>query len=277
MKAIQRLLREPLLHFLAIGAALFLVYGLFETEGETAPNVIVVTPERVTQLEAGFASVWKRPPSAAEREKLIEDYIKEEIYYREALALGLDRNDAVVRRRLRQKMEFLTDVGAELISPSDDELQAYLENHSESFRQTAKLAFDQIYLGEAPSEDAAADLLAELESANPPDPAELGERTLLPPGLGLSSPFAVDGTFGGGFFDQLTALPLGTWSGPVASAYGVHLVRVTEVEQSRLPPLAEIRDIVAQAWQAAKAEELRDLHYARLRERFTLEIQEAPQ
>ena len=109
MKLLQRLLREPLLHFLAIGAAIFLIYAVVDDRSAPRADVIVVTPERIDQLAAGFRSVWKRLPTDDELDLLIEEHVREEVYYREALTLGLDRDDAVVRRRLRQKMEFLAD------------------------------------------------------------------------------------------------------------------------------------------------------------------------
>ncbi len=109
MKSLPRLLREPLLHFLAIGGLIFLLFAAADDTRETPADVIVITPERIDQLAAGFSSVWNRLPTDDELDALIEEHVRGEVYYREALALGLDRNDAVVRRRLRQKMEFLTD------------------------------------------------------------------------------------------------------------------------------------------------------------------------
>lgn len=112
MRVLLRLLREPLLHFLVIGGLIFLLYSAVDDTRETPADVIVVTPARIDQLAADFKAVWKQMPTADELDALIEEHVREEVYYREALALGLDRNDTVVRRRLRQKMEFLTDTGA---------------------------------------------------------------------------------------------------------------------------------------------------------------------
>ena len=123
--ALGRLIREPLLHFLVIGTAVFAVYGAMNpSSARRRADVIEVTPAKVERLDGQFEAVWRRPPTAAERAGLVDDYVREEVYYREALALGLDRDDTVIRRRLRQKMEFLGDAGAAALAPSDAELRA---------------------------------------------------------------------------------------------------------------------------------------------------------
>jgi hypothetical protein len=234
--------------------------------------VIVVTPERIDQLAAGYNSVWKRMPTDDELDALIGEHVREEVYYREALALGLDRNDTVVRRRLRQKMEFLADTGADLLEPDAGELEAYLLANEQTFRRGPRLAFEQVYLGETPNPEIVARSLSALQSASVTDLSTLGERTLLPAQLGLSPPNAIDGVFGQGFFERLADFPPGVWSGPVASAFGVHLVRILDNLPARTPPLEEVRGAVLRDWKAAKAHEIRELHYARLRERFVVEI-----
>ena len=198
--------------------------------------------------------------------------MRAEVYYREALALGLDRNDAIVRRRMRQKMEFLLDTGAFLQEPAEGELEAYFAANLEFYRSKPRLAFEQIYLGEAPVAEAISLSLGALRSDPPADPATLGARSLLPAQLGLSPPTAVDGVFGKGFFDLVAELSPGQWAGPVVSAYGVHLVRILDTLPARTPPLEEIRDAVLRDWRAAKAREIREQDYAERRKRFVVEI-----
>jgi hypothetical protein len=272
MNLLMRLLREPLLHFLAIGGLIFLLFVAVDDTREAPADVIVVTPARIDQLSAGFRSVWKRMPTDDELDALIEEHVREEVYYRAALALGLDRNDTIVRRRLRQKMEFLIDTGADLIKPAAGELEAYLAANEQTFRRGPRLAFEQIYLGETPGPESITRSLSALQSDPATDLSTLGERTLLPAQLGLSPPEAVDGVFGKDFFERLAKLTPGVWAGPVASAYGVHLVRILDSLRARTPPLEEVRDAVLRDWKAAKGRELRELHYARLRERFVVEI-----
>ncbi len=275
MNHLLRLLREPLLHFLAIGGLIFLLFAAVDDTRDALTDVIVVTPERIDRLAAGFSSVWKRMPTDDELDALIDEHVREEVYYRVALALGLDRNDTIVRRRLRQKMEFLTDSGADLLQPAAGELEAYIAANEQAFRRGPRLAFQQIYLGETPGPESIARSLNAVQSDPATDPSALGERTLLPAGLGLSPPNAIDGVFGRGFFERLAELPPGVWAGPVSSAFGLHLVRVLDSPPARTPPLEEIRDNVLRNWKAAKGRELRELYYARLRERFIVEIRRA--
>ena len=275
MKLLLRLLREPLLHFLGIGGLIFVLFAAVAGPGPEPTDTIVVGPERIERLARGFQAIWRRPPTDDELRAIIEDFVREEIYYRKALALGLDRNDAVIRRRLRQKIEFLTDTGADLLEPATGELEAYLAANEQTFRRGPRLSFEQIYLGETPGPESITRSLSALQSDPVTDPSALGERTLLPAQLGLSPPDAIDGVFGKGFFERLAELPSGVWAGPVVSAYGVHLVRILDSLRTRTPPLEEVRDAVLRDWKAVKAREIRELYYAQLRERFVVEIRGA--
>ena len=272
MKRALRLLREPLLHFLAIGSLIFLLFAAVDDTREAPADVIVITPERIDQLAAGFSSVWKRMPTDDELDALIDEEVREEVYYRGALALGLDRNDTIVRRRMRQKMEFLLDTGAYLQDPAAGELEVYFAANEDFYRSGLRLAFEQIYLGEAPTVEAISLSLGALQSDPPADPATLGERTLLPAQLGLSPPNAIDGVFGKDFFELLAERPPGVWTGPAVSAYGVHLVRILDSLPARTPPLEEVRDAVLRDWKAAKAQEIREQDYAERRKHFVVEI-----
>ena len=272
MKLVQRLLREPLLHFVVLGGMIYLVFVAVSGARKAPIDHIVVTPQRVDQLAAQFSSVWKRAPTRDELSALIEGDIREEVYYRDALALGLDRNDAIVRRRLRQKMEFLTDTGAYLQEPSADELDAYLAANEKAYRHGPRLAFEQIYLGKSPTPDSIARSMSALRSTPSIDPSTLGERTLLPAQLGLSLPNAVDGTFGRGFFERIAKFSPGMWSGPVQSGYGFHLVRIVSRQNARTPKLDDVRAAVLRDWKSAKAKELRERDYATRRKRFVVEI-----
>ena len=272
MKRLTRLLREPLLHFFVFGGLIFLLFTAVSGPGPEPVDRIVVTPERIEQLAKGFQSVWQRPPTDDELRALIADFVREEIYYREALALGLDRDDTVVRRRLRQKMEFLTDTGADLLEPAAGELEAWFAANEQTFRQGPRRSFEQIFLGETPTPENIKASLSALQSDPASDPSSLGERTLLPAQLGLSPPAAIDGVFGEGFFDRLAKFPSGVWAGPVESAYGVHLVRIIDSVPGRLPTLEEVRDVALRDWKTAKTLELRELYYARLQERYVVTV-----
>jgi hypothetical protein len=239
------LLREPLLHFLVLGALLFGLFGLLDDTPPPAPaERIVVTEAEAERLAGRFEATWRRPPDAAERARLLERYVEEEVLVREARTLGLDRGDAVVRQRLAQKMGFLIESGAEAAEPTDAVLRSHMESHPDRFRVPARVAFEQVPLGD----DGAGPVLAALDAGA--SPGAVGGRSLLPAFVPPSPRQAVDGTFGEGFFDAVAALPPGEWAGPVASGYGGHVVRLGEHRPARLPPLEEVRGEVERDWRA---------------------------
>ena len=269
---LQRFLREPLLHFIAIGGLFFLIFTVANDTYEKSTDTIIITPERIGQIATGFNAAWNRMPSADELDGLIEEEVRSEVYYRDALALGLDKNDAVVRRRLRQKMEFLTDTSIYLQEPSADELVAYFIANEQVYRSEPRLAFEQIYLGKSPSEEAVTQTLKILLSEPAMDTSTLGQRTLLPAQLKLSTPDAIDRVFGKGFYNQVDDLAPGEWGGPVTSGYGKHLIRTLDGQPAHMPPLEEIRDSVLRDWKSAKAKENREQEYAKRRSRYIVEI-----
>lgn len=276
MTNLSRLLREPLLHFFLIGSAIFGIYAATATPGPPPVDMISIGPERIEQLRSGFESVWRRPPTEAELAGLTEDFVRGEIYYREALALGLDRNDTVIRQRLRQKMEFLTDAGTNLREPTDAELAVWFAANPDLYREEPQLALQQVFLGTGPAPEVIARLLAALRDVPEADFAAMGQRTLLPRRLDLSGPHGVDGVFGSGFFGLLVAMPERVWSGPVASSYGLHLVRIVDRRPGRLPALDEVRKAVSRDREAARAAEARAAAFGRLRKGYVVEIDGAP-
>src|SRR3954451_8883585 len=142
----KQILREPLLHFLLLGTAIFAIYGFVSKRPTNEPGRIVISEGQVAAMADGFARTWRRPPTREELEVLIKDRVQEEVYCREAMAMGLDKDDTVIRRRLRQKIEFVTDDIAALAEPSDAELTTYLTAHSETFSEPRLYTFSQVYL-----------------------------------------------------------------------------------------------------------------------------------
>lgn len=264
-----RLLREPLFHFFLLGAA---VFGLFALVDDTPPpvaaNVLEVTEDDARRLVAGFEATWHRPPTVEELDHMIGQLVREEVYVREALALGLDRDDAVIRGRLQTKMEFLTESGAEAVQPDDATLAAHLAAHPERFAGGPIVAFEQVLVDEGAAPGQVSEIRASLNGGSAP--AEVARPSLLPPLLPLSPRPVVDGTFGTGFFDALAALPQGEWAGPVTSPFGRHLVRVTERREGTVPSLAAIRDRVQQDWRSTIAAQLREERFAAMRARYAV-------
>jgi len=276
----SRWLREPLLHFLLAGGALFLLHGLLTRGEPRAPGEIVVSEARMEFLAEGFARTWMRPPTPQELQGLVDEHVAEEVYYREAVALGLDRDDTVVRRRLRQKLEFLFDDVAETAEPTDAQLEAYLEEHAEKFADPARLSLRQVLFSAARGDGARSEaerVLAELRSGpGPADPQQLGDPTLLPPALESASLEQIAGTFGSDFASRLEGAPLGQWTGPVPSGFGLHLVRVDRREAGSLPKLAGIRASVVREWQADQRRRANDAFLARLRAEYEVRLEADP-
>lgn len=274
-----KLLREPLLHFVVLGAALFWLFSW--TGGPAGPddNRIVVTPGLVQHLTAGFERTWQRPPTEQELQGLIDSHIREEIYYREALALGLDRDDTIVRRRLMQKLEFLTADAAEALDPSDDELRRYLEQHPDSFRLEAQAAFRHVYLNPERHagnvDEVARRLLERLRAGNVPaeDGTEPGDRLMIPAEMALTRRSEIERLFGWQFADGVLDAEPGRWTGPIESGYGLHLVHVGERREARMPTLGEVRDLVLREWLNARRQALGEAFYRRLRERYTVVVE----
>jgi hypothetical protein len=272
----MKLLREPLVHFLALGAALFALSALFGGRG-AAPERIVVTRGRVEHLAANFARTWQRPPTPPELQGLVDAWVREEIYAREARALGLDLDDAVIRRRLWQKMEFLVEEATP--PPSEAELQAYLEEHPDAFRTEPRLSFRQVYVspdrrGDGAATDAAA-LLARLRAAGPDADVE-GDRLGVPDELQLVPRSEITRLFGDVFAARLEGVEPGAWAGPIESGYGLHLVFVREHVDGRLPALAEVRDAVEREWLAARRKAQVEAAYQERRARYTVVIEAPP-
>ena len=273
---LHKLLHEPLVHFVAL--AFLILVGFHLTDRPTAdkPDRIVISGAKIEQLAALFAKSWQRPPSTDELKGIIDDYIKEEIYYREALSLGLDKDDTVIRRRLRQKVEFLFDVETAL-QPTDAELEKFLDSHRDQFRVEPMMAFQQIHFktalrGDAVQNDAKA-LLDQLRTAPEIDLAQLGDQTLLPAAMPLSNKSAIAQTFGADFVTQVEALPVNSWWGPITSSYGIHLVRVTERKEGRHPNLSDVREAVRREWLNARRESLVQERLRSLLQRYEVHIE----
>jgi hypothetical protein len=260
--------KEPLVHFLLLGAVIFGLYAaLDDSPPVEATNAIVISQDDARRLAAEFEATWRRPPSEAELAGIIDAAIREEVYVREALALGLDRDDTVIRRRLQMKMEFLTESGAEVVTPDDATLQAHLDANPDLFAEAPLVALEQVMLRSADPE-AAAEVLARLRQGE--DPASLGRPTMLPFATRPSPPRVIDSIFGPDFFTAVAAFPVGTWEGPVDSAFGTHLVRITDRREGRKPPLAEIRDKVEQDWRSTFVIQLREERLGALMSRYEI-------
>ena len=260
---IRKALRDPLTHFLIAGAAIWGVLALVGEPVDPASRTIELSRERQAGIALGFERMMGRPPTDAEMDAAIERWVREEVLYREALRLGLDEGDAVVRRRLATKMDELAGAEAEVTTVSDEMLERWLANHASLYTRDGSVTFEQLYY----STEAAAK-----RAARQSEPE--GEAISLPYAMSLAKRDDVADIFGRAFADALwDAKVRPGWHGPLTSGYGWHLVRVTGRTEGRTPKIAEIREEVEADWRSATIAARRERAYAVLREAYSVEIE----
>jgi peptidyl-prolyl cis-trans isomerase C len=269
----RRMLREPMVVFAAIGAALFALASAIDAP---ADRTIAVTPAEVAAIAANWRAQAQRPPTARELTALIDERIDEEVLYREAVRRGLDRDDVIVRRRLAQKLAFLNDDLSAPPPPSEAELQRYFAANATRYAAPDVFTFKQVYFSPerrgASAEDAARAVLAQLAGAGEGASADaLGDPFMLATHILDASTGDIARDYGPAFADALRTLPRGRWSGPIASAYGLHLVRIEARRGAYAPPYAQVatkvrEDFIAEQRRAANA-----AWVAKLRSRYRIE------
>ena len=247
------LLREPFLHFVLLGLLIFAFNAWRGAIGDPSDRRIVVNQAEVQRLVGQWMQTWRRPPTPGEVDALIRDHVKEEVYYREALHLGLDRNDEVVRRRMRAKMEFLAVSQLEQQTPSDATLQAWLDSRPAQFAQGAHYSLDEVYVTARPGDTAAqaraTAILRRLQGGA--DWRSAGDPLDAPGRVQAADLATLSATFGPDFAEAVPSLPVGRWAGPVRSGLGLHLVRLRQVTPGHPPKLADVRQAVENDWRAA--------------------------
>ncbi len=275
---LKKWLREPLLHFLLIGAALFVFYNLQSDDSADDSNNIAITESDIDRLITLWERKWQRLPTEAELEGLIEAQIREEVLYREALAMGLDQNDTIVRRRLAQKVEFISADLASQVEPSDADLQTYLDAHTDKFAVPARISFQQIYLnadqrGNNVEKDAnrLLDELARPEASV--DIMAAGDPFMFGQQHEQLTEHGVARLFGQQFAEKIFELPVGRWHGPVISGYGLHLVYVDAKNEAKTSTLDEVRDKVRDEWLAQQRRKMDQVFYSELRKRYDIKVE----
>ncbi len=283
---LKRFLTAPLVYVACVallGGGLLIWFAVDTPGGDERSDRVIVDAGRTESLARQFERTRMRPPTRRELRDLVDAYVKEEILYREALALGLDRNDPVVRRRMRQKMEARAADRADRQQPTDADLEAFMNAHPEMFRSAGRVSFRQVFLdpgNSAGSIDARAERLRGRLNGDPEavDMADAqGDPTLLPGQLNSATETAAARIFGEAFAGALADAPIGRWIGPIPSGSGVHLVRVSAREPGRLPALDAVRAAVEREWSAEQRAEADGRFYDALRARYTVEIEMPPE
>jgi hypothetical protein len=280
---LRKLIHEPLFHFLVLGAVIFLLAGRMRSGSVGSGDKIVVTQGQIGSIVVGFSRTWMRPPTREELQGLVGDYVREEVLYREAKAMGLDQDDVIVRRRMRQKFEFLAeDLAARTGPPTDQELEAYLRQHVDKYSEEASFSFEHVFFSRekrgASADVEATAMLARLSGKSAIDIEKLGDAFLLPSRFEKTSAGETARLFGEKFAKELNKTQLGTWAGPIESSYGLHLVRVNARIPEEAPPLANVRESVLRDLLSDRRKQELDTQYEKLRARYTVVVEppEAP-
>ncbi len=268
----RRLFRQPLLHFLVLGALLFGLYawlnpGLSDSRGE-----ILVSRGEIGVLEAQFARLWQRAPTKDELDRMIEAWIKEEILYREGLSLGLDRDDPVVRRRVVQKLEFVAE-GQAPSRPTDEQLQGWLAAHRDRYRIEPRYTLRQVYFDPVRRASRLDADIASARAALSRGERVRGDPTMLPPNVEQMTGSEVERQFGREFAAALKDLPVGGWQGPVRSGFGLHLVEMRGSRDGRDASLDEVRAALERDFLQHQAEQSRSNYYAGLRAKYKVRVE----
>ncbi len=256
--------REPLVHFLVAGAALFLIMGQFGTDN--GDRSITIDEAQVANLARQWEQTWRRPPSPTELDGLIRDHIKEEIYFREAIRLGLDADDPIIRRRLRTKMEFLATAQTENTPPTQDELARFYDANKARYADNPVYSFEQRFFGE--DVVAAEKAISALNEGK----AAIAASLDVPASMYGAATDQISRQFGDEFVESLRNLPLGMWAGPVRSGFGLHAVRVNQVIASQILPLGQIMQDVTNDWRAQTRAAREEAAYQALLDGYEIRI-----
>ncbi len=275
----KQLFREPLLHFLLIGVALFVLFYRVADPVAVSDNRIVISETNIDRMIALFERKLQRLPTQQELNGLVEAHIREEVLYREALAMGLDQDDTIVRRRMAQKVEFMFNDLVDMTDPDDEALQRFLSENPDKFIEPARTSFIHVYLkiderGDSVEADAQKLLISLNSEPESTDVATVGDPFMFGYTFENQSEHEISRMFGSKFVKSLGALTTGSWQGPVVSGYGLHLVYIKDRTEAWLPPLAEIRDSVLYELLAEQRKQANQKFYQSLRDRYDVIVEQ---
>ena len=281
IEKLKQLVREPLVHFLLIGAGIYGIYGtLGVSEDGDGERTVIVTAGDIQALSDQWTRMWNRQPTERELAGVIRDHVRVQILYREAVAMGLDAGDQVIERRLAQKVMMLSRGLITPEEPSDEALQAWYGENPDAFRQPDLYTITHIYFdrdsrGDSATDDARAtlDKLQALETL-PPDYSDYGDRFMLRNYYPSRTEMDLSKLFGSGFVEQIVDLEPGEWQGPVVSGYGMHLVLINDVSRSVAPDFEVVRGQIRDRWMAEQIQDLSDRFIDSLISRYDIVVEE---
>ena len=278
---VKSILKEPLFHFLVLGVFIYVLYGLFASfENEQSENTIVVSKGEIDWMKDTWTKRWNRPPTEAELQGLIDQHIEESIFYQEALKMGLDQNDVIIRRRLAQKLKFLQEDLLKPAEPSEEELRAYFSENIAVYSSDELITLTQIFYdpdkrGSSTLKDAENDKgkLTGIDKYAV-DPKAFGDYFMLQNYYPGRSQQDIAKLFGSEFASSVMNLELDTWHGPVLSGYGTHLVYVTDREEPVESEFEDVRDLVLEDWRIAQQEKMNQMFTEGVIARYTVIIED---
>ena len=275
MILLGKIFREPLVHFIFLGLMLFVLFGLVSGRQGGSEERVVISQPMVNEIAQAFQATWQRSPTPQELQGLVDSRIREELVYREGVALGLERDDPVIRRRVAQKLEVLAEESAVQEAPEDAELERFMQQSAARYALPAEVAFTQVLFdpnrhGAALEADMGA-ALQRLEAGE--NPELVGDRTQLPMFVTTTPVDLLARDFGGEFAQALAEQPVGQWSGPVASGFGAHLVLLTSMTPARPAALSEVRKAVERDWENEQRQQARQAYYDQLHKKYPVVIE----
>lgn len=272
----KKLFREPIILFLLIGGLFYILNNWLVKKSIPEEKKIEISTSQIQQIAAQFSKTWMRQATDEELQALINDHIRDEVYYREAIGMGLDNNDAVIRRRMRQKLEMLLNDMAATRVPSDQVLTNFMNENEEKFSKDPVISFQQIYLNPDKRSDIKSDALSILEDLkNGKNSEELGDATMLGYAFSEYTQNEIARQFGDEFANNIVKLGVGDWQGPVRSGLGFHLVKIDVFIPGEMPQLSEIRDKVEREWMAETSKELKDEAFEELLKDYEIIFEKA--
>jgi hypothetical protein len=271
MKKFLKLLREPLFLFFFFGFLIFFLYTRISNLVEQKNSQIIVSAEQIELLAETFTKTWNRTPTKDELISQIDNYVMDEIFFKEAVAMGLDKTDQAVKRRMRQLMEMMLDDYAS-VYPSEAELRDYLSENHDKFRLDPKISFRHIHfpMGE---KQKATDLLPGIQNGSIRAEIYSGSMVMVPDQFTKESRWQVKRVFGDLFTERIFQLEEGIWQGPVESAYGWHLVKIAQRTEGEVPDLNEIWDQVEREWSFDMRRKIKEEQYQKMRESYHITIE----
>jgi hypothetical protein len=269
---IKKIVAEPLVHFLLLALLLFALYALINPPAPD-PNTITVSTGRVAQIKNNFVNRWKREPLPEELDNAIAHYVLSEIYLREARAIGMDRGDVVIDRRLRQKMGFMLEDLAAVKQPGQDELKQYYLDNIKNYVEPEKYSFQQVYLSADRNPQQLAAAIEKQTARMAQGLAPQSDVSMLPEQMTQASPAAIDKVFGKGFATQLSTVKTERWSEPLDSTFGQHFIYLLEHLPEQSKPYEQVADQLLRDWQYNHTQQLKQAFEKELLESYSVVIE----